>query len=715
MILVSPGSCTRESRLVFLAHLFRLGYVIENPELFSDGLLNRYSQLMADLEKLRGGSDTFVPLYANFPDQVPKPGDYLLNRVLGYVLYLSSWEVDGVKLESGITVPKWLFELEEFGADPISQQQDWNLFFREKIRQIARGSEKPEKPTSLRFLPEEKALEEAAEWVRWCLTSKSSFPEEYRQDVSVLLETELSELEFEPEEIAYREHRALYSAHLWRMSKWESLSRFCRTPSDILRMLVHLTGGDVSLAAPVKFPPLKKEQRRRVLWLLDLMGAGPVVEEQLVNYRGLWLALERSLHSGSWKKLFPNAHRLLRRLQKGELRPRFSDLERGFSNLDKEAVLEELLTLPGGVSLRRFCQAVSLGGESMLRKLLPQVEKAQLKDQLVLLQVLSRDATATEALILTKRGSSQIIDRDPSRMEPALRATAVDELQRIVDKTIESRFGKDSWKGSKVFVDPSLALWTVPLGLRSASESLTVMGRGTRVPLDGQGSTLRMFLYWKQRFFRTDLDLSVISFDEDLHCTGHVSWTNLEDGGMVHSGDLQSAPYGAAEFIDARLEAVKAEGHRYLAMLAYRYCGETFSNMETLCGWMMREKPDGRYKTFDIATVEQKLLLGGEARYALPVLFDLNEREAIWLDLRVYGTESGNAVENSWQDIERMVKLGLDMPNWKLTLHQLALLHTHLRGAEQTEHRESADIVFSSDSAADYGPADWTKVLSQLL
>ena len=144
---------------------------------------------------------------------------------------------------------------------------------------------------------------------------------------------------------------------------------------------------------------------------------------------------------------------------------------------------------------------------------------------------------------------------------------------------------------------------------------------------------------------------------------------------MVHSGDLQSAPFGAAEFIDASLEGVKIAEKRYLAMLVYRYCGEAFSNMEALCGWMMRDKPDRRYKTFDIATVEQKLLLGGEARYALPVLFDLKEREAIWLDLRVYGTVSGNAVENSWQNIERMVKLGLEMPRWKLTLHQLALLH----------------------------------------
>ena len=712
---MAPGPKTRESRLIFLAHLFRLGYVVENPELYSDSILESYSELMEDLESLRGSKDTFVPLYADFPDQVPEPGDYLLKRVLGYVLYRSQWEVPGVELESGMVVPEWLFELESFGADPISQEQDWNQFFRHKIRQIARQSEKPQKPTNLRFLLEERALEEAAEWVRWCLTSRSSFPRDYCDDISTLLEAYLEDLDLEPEEIPFREHRALYSAHLWQTGRWDKLLQFCQYPTDVLRLLVHLAGGDVSLATPVKFPPLKKEQRRRVLWLLDSMGEGPVVQDQLVKYRGLWLALERSLHSGSWKKLFPTAHRLLRRLQKGDLSPRFSDLERAFSHQDQEAVLRELSTLPGGVSLRRFCQAISLGGEDLLRKLLPRIEEAQLKDQLVLLQVLRRDAEATEALVLTKRGSSQIIERDPSRLNPVLRAVAVEELQRTVEGTVERRFGRDSWGGRKVFIDPSLANWTVPLALRSSSESLTVMGRGTRVPLADNGSTLRMFVYWKPRFLRTDLDLSVISFDEDLQCTGQVSWTNLVDGEMVHSGDLQSAPFGAAEFIDARLEGAKFAEKRYVAMLVYRYCGEAFSNMESLCGWMMRDKPDRRYKTFDIATVEQKLLLGGEARYALPVLFDLKKREAIWLDLRVYGTGSGNAVENSWQDIERMVKLGVEMPRWKVTLHQLALLHTRVRGARQTQDRQSADIVFSSDSEADYGPTDWTKVLSQLL
>ena len=73
VLLVAPGPKTRESRLIFLAHLFRLGYVVENPELYSDSLLESYSELMEELESLRGSKDTFVPLYADFPDQVQPP------------------------------------------------------------------------------------------------------------------------------------------------------------------------------------------------------------------------------------------------------------------------------------------------------------------------------------------------------------------------------------------------------------------------------------------------------------------------------------------------------------------------------------------------------------------------------------------------------------------------------------------------------------------
>lgn len=711
MIVSSGKTSSPYNQAVFLAHLFQIGFVLENPERFSNDLLTHYPRLMDSLIKMRGGHVPHVPLYANFPDEVPEPDEYFLSRLLGYVLNHSRWDVPGKKV-AGVTVPKWLFDLELFGADPISQRQDLRLFLREKFRQLLRKGEKPGNPTVLKFVDLDQAWTELSAWVRWCLTSKTSFPEFYRQEIEAALRL-LPDLGLEPEEITFREHRAVYSAHLWRASKWKEVARFCRYPTDLLRMLVHLEGQDVSLSEPVRFPKLKRVQRRHLLSMLNEMGCGRVMEDQLRKYRGLWLALERSLHSGEYKDLFPSAYRLLSLLREDKLRPRFSELEQAYAEKDEDAVLRILSTFPGGVTLRRFCQTLALSSDT-LNRLMPQIKAAPLKDQITLNQVLERDASATEAIILTKRGATQVIPRRPQRISAETRRAAVSAVSESLFGTVQSKYGGESWLGKGVFIDPGLESWTVPTSLRSASDGLLLLGRGTVVELGGK-QTLRMFVYWKQHFRSTDLDLSAVTFDESFRCTGQVSWTNLRSSGLVHSGDLQSAPFGAAEFIDADLDVLKRKGHRYLGLLVYRFCGEYFSEMECFTGWMMRDKPNASYKTFDIASVEQKLLLAGEATYALPVLFDTHRRQALWLDLRVYGTEDRNSVEGSWGNVERLVRVGRQMSVWKLDLSQLASLHARARGATIVESREAADISFTVDGQGDFHPGNWTKILSQLL
>jgi hypothetical protein len=713
-IVVPDGSFHEHNQAVVLANLFGLGYTVENPQDYSDGLLIQYRDVISALKEKKGANFTYVPLYSKFPEKAPDPHDYLLKRILGYVIGQSRWDVPGKKLESGLVVPEWLFDLEMFGADPISQRQELGLFLREKFKHLVKKGEKPIKPVALRFVPESEALLGLETWVRRCLSSESSYPDEMRADIRKALYF-LPELQLDSSEVPFREHRALYSSYLWRKA-WQRLPEFCNYPTDILRTLAQLSGGDVSLADPVKFRKLKRAERRRVLWLLEGMGEGPVVEDQLFKYRGLWLAVERSLHSGEYKGLFPTAHSLLRRLQKGELRPRFSELERALQAQKTDAIARALNSLPGGVALRRFSHALSAADDKqeMLDFLLPRVGKAAVKDQLILQKVLERDATATEALILTKRGSTQVIARDPARLDPSVRNRAKEALEQTVLSSLKEKFGEESWAGKAVYIDPGLQHFTVPTGLRSASDSLTVLGRGSRVAL-GNRQTLRMFVYWKQRTKTTDLDLSAGMFDEYLNFTGHVSWTNLKDVGMVHSGDLQSAPHGAAEFIDVDLSQMRMAGHRYVSMMVYRYAGDMFSDMTCSCGWMMRDQPNSDYKTFDIATVQQNLVLTGEANYALPVLFDVQERVAIWVDLRVYGEGVHNTVEGSSNNLEQLVWLGVQMPEWKLTLKELAEIHVRARGARIVETSEQADLRFSVDSQGDYNPADWPRVLSELL
>src|SRR5690606_34019505 len=116
--------------------------------------------------------------------------------------------------------------------------------------------------------------------------------------------------------------------------------------------------------------------------------------------------------------------------------------------------------------------------------------------------------------------------------------------------------------------------------------------RGSRVAL-GDAPVLRLFVHWMQgRGQRSDLDLSLLALDDNFDLVRQVSWTNLAEGAMTHSGDLTSAPapVGAAEFIDVRLDAVRETGWRYLAPAIFRFAGPHFGQLQVAQAcWMLRD------------------------------------------------------------------------------------------------------------------------------
>jgi hypothetical protein len=152
-------------------------------------------------------------------------------------------------------------------------------------------------------------------------------------------------------------------------------------------------------------------------------------------------------------------------------------------------------------------------------------------------------------------------------------------------------------------------------------------------------------VHWKERAQRTDYDLSVLFLDADFRSIAQVSWTNLEEAGAVHSGDITEAPAGASEFIDLDLGTVAAT---YVVPQVNVYSGESFDRAdEAFFGFMQRE-PEQQGRPFEPRTVRAKSDLSGSGRVSLPVLFargDDGSWHAKWLHLNLAGHPDFNRVE----------------------------------------------------------------------
>lgn len=427
-----------------------------------------------------------------------------------------------------------------------------------------------------------------------------------------------------------------------------------RTVTDVLRLAVALAGGDVSLAEPCRFPSFSRSQRRRLLGLLDAVGRvqdGRDSTEEMARRCERWKRLARHLRPGDYARRFPRAAELLHQVASGDAEAGFtSHLEEAVARRDVEGALRLLTTRPG-VFARRLNHLLRLCGDDAARERVV-AEFARVAPE-VSLPVLVRlweyfSSPGPEVLpwrvVAIKAATGAKTTLIPSTRRPG-------PADAAVVRTVEEALRQRGHLG-RITVDQGLYEgYTVPLGQRSASPGLRTAGRGTRLPLPA-GETIRFFLHWRDlpeatepsgppvtvnsRGTRVDLDLSAFFVSEDFTRTEQIAYYNLRSTAAVHSGDLTSAPDGAAEFIDVTLTEALRQGWRYVVMTVHSFSHHPLSEVpECWAGAMARGTDAQHGEVFEASTVMQRLDLTSPGFNATPFVIDLAERRLIWWDLPV--------------------------------------------------------------------------------
>ena len=431
-----------------------------------------------------------------------------------------------------------------------------------------------------------------------------------------------------------------------------------RTVTDVLRLASALAGGDVSLAEPCRFPSFSRAQRRRLLGLLDAVGQvqdGRDCAEEMARRCERWKRLAHHLRPGDYAHRFPRAAALLHQVASGGAEAGFtSRLEEALARRDVEGALRLLATRPG-VFARRLNHLLRLCADDAARERVV-AEFSRVAPE-VSLPVLVRlweyfsspgPDTLPWRVVAIKAAAGTKTTLIPSTRRPG---PADAEVVRVVEEALRRRAHL-----GRIAVDQGLYEgYTAPLGLRSASPGLRTAGRGTRLPLP-EGETIRFFLHWRDLpepppetpgpagppaaedsgGTRVDLDLSAFFVSEDLARTEQIAYYNLRSTAAVHSGDLTSAPDGAAEFIDITLAEALRQGWRYAVMTVHSFSHHRLSEVpECWAGAMARGADPQGGEVFEASTVMQRLDLVSPTFNATPFVIDLAERRLIWWDLPV--------------------------------------------------------------------------------
>ena len=484
-----------------------------------------------------------------------------------------------------------------------------------------------------------------------------------------------------------------------------------RTVTDVLRLAVALAGGDVSLAEPCRFPSFSRAQRRRLLGLLDAVGEvqdSRDSAEEMARRCERWKRLARHLRPGDYARRFPRATKLLHQVASGDAEAGFtSRLEEALARRDVDGALSLLSARPG-VFARRLNHLLRLCADEAARERVV-AEFARVAPE-VALPVLVRlweyfASPGPDALpwrvVAIKAATGTKTTLIPSTRRPGPADVAV---VRAVEEALRQRK-----RLGRIAVDQGMYEgYTTPVGLRSASPGMRTAGRGTRLPLP-EGETIRFFLHWRDlpenpaeasgpagpaaaedRGTRVDLDLSAFFVSEDFTRTEQIAYYNLRSTAAVHSGDLTSAPDGAAEFIDVTLAEALRQGWRYVVMTVHSFSHHQLSEVpECWAGAMARGADPQSGEVFEASTVMQRLDLVSPTFNATPFVIDLAERRLIWWDLPVGVGE--HQVANLDRSSNRVLAHLLDL----LEGRRMPLAHLlGLLADDVVEDPDEAELVF---------------------
>ena len=484
-----------------------------------------------------------------------------------------------------------------------------------------------------------------------------------------------------------------------------------RTVTDVLRLAVAMAGGDVSLAEPCRFPSFSRAQRRRLLGLLDAVGQvqdSRDSAEEMAQRCERWKRLARHLRPGDYARRFPRAAALLHQVASGGAEEGFtSHLEEALARRDVDGALRLLSTRPG-VFARRLNHLLRLCADDAARERVL-AEFARVAPE-VALPVLVRlweyfFSPGPDALpwrvVAIKAATGTKTTLIPSTRRPGPTDAAV---VRAVEEALRQRK-----RLGRIAVDQGMYEgYTAPVGLRSASPGMRTAGRGTRLPLP-EGETIRFFLHWRDLpeappkalgpagpaaaedgDTRVDLDLSAFFVSEDFTRTEQIAYYNLRSTAAVHSGDLTSAPDGAAEFIDVTLAEALRQGWRYVVMTVHSFSHHRLSEVpECWAGAMARGTDPQSGEVFEASTVMQRLDLVSPTFNATPFVIDIAERRLIWWDLPVGVGE--HQVANLDRSSNRVLAHLLDL----LEGRRMPLAHLlGLLADDVVEDPDEADLVF---------------------
>ena len=557
------------------------------------------------------------------------------------------------------------------------------------------------------------------------LSSNVTLSEQYLDDVCVLTNNKsIKELEKYMEYIQMKETLTTVSSYI--LKKEGVLIGNFKTATDILRLIAKIS--DVELNNKhIHFAYFSRTELSQLMTKLEnLQNPMPDIKRYSKPWHTFFKLYAKKINFNKYPKVRNAVDMLFGDIsymtERGKINEKIKRLpimsEEELDNFVKEYIVfygdyvREILSLLNKAKENQY-EKLLIGLENCVTKVNTRI-LFQLYDRIINLK--AKDKTVPR--LVNSKGKWRRLKESISLSDELL-----NRVLQIVEDGIKTQL-KEKENLGKVFIDEDYKNIMLTTSEKDSNVSLRPMTRGSRIKFNPEAEVLRFFVAWKNldektlkelntayskldektlkeltpMYSRVDVDLSALTFNENLEFNDVVAYYNQKKSGFAFSGDITNAPEGALEYIDVfDLERLKKKGNRYILMQIRSYNGYTFEEINSVyAGVMELTSIEAKEKKnmYSTAITEGFQIVSSE-RTTNTILVDLKKFEYIWLDMNMDSYKL-DIFQNAL-NYEEIPYLN-DMLRYfsrkqYITMYDLLKLNADVRGV-LTKDKKEADVIF---------------------
>ena len=557
------------------------------------------------------------------------------------------------------------------------------------------------------------------------LSSNVTLSEQYLDDVCVLTNNKsIKELEKYMEYIQMKETLTVVSSYI--LKKEGVLIGNFKTTTDILRLIAKISGDELN-NKHIHFAYFSRTELSQLMTKLEnLQNPMPDIKRYSKPWHTFFKLYAKKINFHKYPKVRNAVDMLFGDIsymtERGKINEKIKRLpimsEEELDNFVKEYIVfygdyvREILSLLNKAKENQY-EKLLIGLENCVTKVNTRI-LFQLYDRIINLK--AKDKTVPR--LVNSKGKWRRLKESISLSDELL-----NRVLQIVEDGIKTQL-KEKENLGKVFIDEDYKNIMLTTSEKDSNVSLRPMTRGSRIKFNPEAEVLRFFVAWKNldektlkelntayskldektlkeltpMYSRVDVDLSALTFNENLEFNDVVAYYNQKKSGFAFSGDITNAPEGALEYIDVfDLERLKKKGNRYILMQIRSYNGYTFEEINSVyAGVMELTSIEAKEKKnmYSTAITEGFQIVSSE-RTTNTILVDLKKFEYIWLDMNMDSYKL-DIFQNAL-NYEEIPYLN-DMLRYfsrkqYVTMYDLLKLNANVRGI-LTKNKKEADVIF---------------------